>query len=108
MMRNTRAVAVSLALFGILLLQVEAGFANENVVGRPRAATITEQDKASARVQTQRTFDDPRMLSERVRNVLHIQIQGSEALTVQPLDGKTHPFTTKNASADGEMGPVDK
>jgi V8-like Glu-specific endopeptidase len=108
MMLNARAVSVSLALFGILSLQVGAGSANENVVGRPRAPTITEQDQASARVQTQRTFNDPRMLSERVRNVLHIKIFQAEALPVDPLDGKTHPFTTKNASADEEMAPVNQ
>jgi Trypsin len=108
MMLNARAVSVSLALFGILSLQVGAGSANENVVGRPRAPTITEQDQASARVQTQRTFNDPRMLSERVRNVLRIKIFQAEALPVDPLDGKAHPFTTKNASADGETGPVNQ
>lgn len=108
MMRNARAVSVSLALFGLVSLHVAAGSANENVVGRPRAAPMTEQDKASARVQTQRTFDDPRMLSERVRTVLHMRIHEAAALPALPLEGKSHPFTTKNASADGDIGPVNK
>jgi V8-like Glu-specific endopeptidase len=48
------------------------------------------------------------MLSEKVRAVLNLKVMSSAALPVEDLDGKSHPFTTKNASADGGINPVDK
>jgi V8-like Glu-specific endopeptidase len=112
---HVKAAAVGLALFGILLLQIGAASANENVVGKPRpAVSITKRDVASAQVQTSRTLTDPKMLSETIRGALDIQDQTSNedrtsrALPVTSHEGNTHPFTTKNASAKGAIDPVDK
>lgn len=100
-----------LVLFSsITCLQLQIGLANENVVGRPRAsATITEADKSSARIQQDRTFSDPTKLTRTVRENLKIEVKLSHALPVTPAaDGMSHPFTTKNASARGDISPVDK
>lgn len=83
--------------------------ANENVVGKPRANTgITQQDARSAKVQTERTFTDPKMLSEHVRSVLRIRDRDPAALPPETLNGTRHPFTTKSASGQGGLSPVDK
>jgi V8-like Glu-specific endopeptidase len=112
-MLDARVVSITLAMFGVFLLHFGVAFAQENVVGRPRAGVaITEQDTTRAQEQTERTLTDPKMLSEKVRAVLgitEIEPTGLEpkALPPKPYNGKSHPFTTKNASGDGGMSPVD-
>src|SRR6516165_1478168 len=112
-MLDAIVVSIPLAMFGVFLLHFGVAFAQENVVGRPRAGVaITEQDTTRAQEQTERTLTDPKMLSEKVRAVLgitEIEPTGLEpkALPPKPYNGKSHPFTTKNASGDGGMSPVD-
>ncbi len=104
-----KIISLLLVLSSITCFQLQIGLANENVVGQPRASvTISEADKSSARVQQERTFSDPRMLTEKVRTNLHISVRSSSALPVTTLDGKSHPFTTKNVSARNDISPVDK
>lgn len=113
-MSKLRTLPFSLALFSAFWLYLDVASANENVVGRPRPGTaIAQQDTAGAQVQTQRMLTDPRQLSEKVRAVLNIRLpppglMAPQALPVADLDGKSHPFTTKNASADDGIDPVNK
>ncbi len=65
---------------------------------------ITEDDVQNATVLS-RFFYDPGMLSDDVRDVLLINDEG--ALPVQ-FNGKRHPFTTKIASGEGGISPVDR
>ncbi len=102
-------ISLLVLLSSITCFQLQICLANENVVGRPRAsATITEADKSSAGVQQDRTFSDPSKLTATVRKSLSIKAQSTSALPPVPHDGKSHPFTTKNASAKDGISPVDK
>jgi V8-like Glu-specific endopeptidase len=106
-MFESRALTMGLVLFGAFLLYSGAASANENVVGRPRpGVTISAQDVSRAQVRPQRTFTDPSMLSEKVQAVLGVI--GRRALPPAQFNGKSHPFTTKTASAEGDISPVDK
>lgn len=114
-MFHARAYTVAVSLLSAICLCTDAARANENVVGRPRpGSTVSEQDASAAQIQPQRTLRDARQLSEKIRAVMSARLTppppspGSLALPPQPTNGQSHPFTTKNASADGEAGPVDK
>lgn len=108
-MSGSRICAATLALSGAIWLQPGLASGNENVVGRPRPGlAISDQDAASAQVQSQRILTDPNQLSEKVRAVLGIRKIAPFGLPVEALDGKSHPFTTKNASSDGNVSPVDR
>lgn len=106
--RSSTAVALALLLHNPPLAS-----ANENTVGRPRSgASISQQDAAAAQVQTQRQFTDPSKLSEKIRAVMGVRILPPDAvipfaLPPRPTNGQSHPFTTKTASADGGVAPVD-
>lgn len=107
-------VLASLALSGASWLYLGEASANENVRGRAdTGVTISQQDASGAKIQTQRTLTDPSKLSEKIRAAMNVGVTGQTgntrfALPVRPLNGQSHPFTTKNASADGGIGPVDK
>ncbi|MGE3987015.1 trypsin-like serine peptidase [Pseudorhodoplanes sp.] len=98
----------------MICLLSDPAFSNENVVGRPGAgaAAITAQDAAGAQVMTQRMLTNPAQLSEKIRAVMNLRVPppgvGRLALPAEPLNGQSHPFTTKNASAEGGIGPVDQ
>jgi len=106
-MFQAKALPLSFALSCAFCLYFDTASANENVVGRPRPGTaITEQDTAAAQIHSQRMLTDASQLSDQIRDVMHIKLQMPAALPPALNDGKSHPFTTKNASADGGIGPV--
>jgi V8-like Glu-specific endopeptidase len=108
-MDEAKRYAFGLALISLMFFDKQLAFANENIAGRPRASPqITEQDQSAAQARPGRFFTDPMMLSEHVRAVLGISETAPMALPARPLDGKSHPFTTKNASAEGTTSPVEK
>ena len=108
-MAKARAARIVFAFLSAASFSLGTASANENVVGRPRTGVaISDQDATAAQVRAQRTLTDPRALSETVRAVLGMREIAPYALPVDALDGKSHPFTTKNASADGETNPVDR
>ena len=119
-MSKLRTLPLSLTLFSAFWLYLDVASANENVVGRPRpGVALSEQDTSGAQVRA-RTLTDPSKLSEKIRAIMGVRIIQLQppptqppvaapfALPLQPFNGQSHPFTTKNASADGGIEPVNK
>jgi V8-like Glu-specific endopeptidase len=107
----SRAFVVCAAILGTFSLESSGAFANENVVGRPRQGVMISSDDATgAQVHPQRTLTSPSQLSEKIRSVLNLPNSDVQprALPIDPRDGQSHPFTTKNASAENDSSPVDK
>jgi len=101
-------VGALILAFSAIWSNLNSAMANENVVGRPRPGlAISEQDSTAAQVQTQRILTDPTKLSQKLRDIFHITVVRPFGLPPEQLDGKSHPFTTKNASAEGGISPVD-
>lgn len=105
-----RLTALASGLSAAMIICVaHPSIANENVVGRPKAGvSIGDQDASIAQVHDARFLTNPRMLSEQIRSTLGYTGFNDYALPAVAHDGKTHPFTTKNANSASDITPVDK
>src|SRR5262245_58775082 len=100
--RTARPIGGSFVALAVCTLVPSVTFANVNVVGRPEAGeTISAQNAQEARAPA-RTLTDPDQLTEKIRAILGLE-DGEEA-----AGSESHPFTTKRASSDGDITPVDK
>lgn len=76
--------------------------ANDNTVGKPKEGTEITAENASKAQAPDRVLTNPDQLPERVRSNLGLGL-GPEA-----FGEKNHPFTTKRASSENGITPVDQ
>lgn len=100
--RTVVAFAVASSAFAIVST---GAIANENIGKKPtQGAQITSENAAQARAPA-RFLTSPKQLTDKIREVL--QLPNSD-IAPQGSGSANHPFTTKRASSQSGISPVDK
>ena len=107
-MRDSKTPLLAKICAGVIstfMVASTGAHANENVVGRPtKGLSISTENLAVAQAPA-RMLTSATQLSDKVRTVLGLP---NSDVAPEAFGDEGHPFTTKRASSQGDIVPVDK